>query len=220
MNRLFVAKRFLLVWLTQSKKTIDVMYQARKKKILLLAGISYFLFAFFLGTTRIDILFMCTYGILFVSLLLTQHMNLFRNLCIASGISVVWILFANEQYGYNRSMMTIFGLNAFPLFAWALGLFLAYVFYASVRENIRIKHSFHAFFLFVVIYWPLLIFVETIAYHLFNIRNLTTSMYAGLPICDCIHAPPWMQAAYFLLGPLYFLLWHVFSKNKLQQKQL
>ena len=29
---------------------------------------------------------------------------------------------------------------------------------------------------------------------------------ADLPLCDCIHAPPWVQVTYLSMGALYILL--------------
>ncbi len=56
-----------------------------------------------------------------------------------------------------------------------------------------------------------LISVETIAYHLFGMQNLTAAAYPGIPICNCMHAQPWMQLSYFLLGPIYFIALKVFK---------
>jgi hypothetical protein len=48
----------------------------------------------------------------------------------------------------------------------------------------------------------------------FNIQNVATASYPGLPICDCIHAAPWMQFAYFAMGPIYYLLIHSLKLNR------
>ena len=65
-----------------------------------------------------------------------------------------------------------------------------------------------------MIFWALLILAEVLGYHVFEIRNAATGMYPGLPICDCIHAPPWMQAVYFALGPLYYGLLKMFKLER------
>ena len=41
-------------------------------------------------------------------------------------------------------------------------------------------------------------------YYLFNIHNIATSQFPGLPICNCIHAPTWMKIVYFSMGPVYY----------------
>ena len=116
------------------------------------------------------------------------------------------MLIANNQYGYNRNVMTIFGLSSFPLFAWACGLFAAYLIYSHWEHKFKFVNFIKKTLLFIAFYWPLLISIETIAYHVFNIKNLSAAAYAGLPICDCIHAPLWMQISYLALGPLYFII--------------
>lgn len=148
--------------------------------------------------------------LIIVYILLLFYLFLFRKvllkyLLVSSIVSLVWILIANNQYGYNKDVLFIFGLNTFPLFAWALGLFAVYLIYLYVLkkfEFVGIKKG----LLFVAFYWPLLILGETIGYHVFNFKNLSAAVYAGLPICNCLHAPLWMQVAYFGLGPLYFVI--------------
>jgi hypothetical protein len=49
---------------------------------------------------------------------------------------------------------------------------------------------------------------------LFNIRNLATAGYPGLPLLNCIHAPYRMKIVYFSMGPVYFLLLTLFKKAK------
>ena len=60
--------------------------------------------------------------------------------------------------------------------------------------------------LFSIIYSFFLVFIETVGYHVFNIHNNMNGAYLGLPVCDCIHAPVWMQISYFLYGPVFFVL--------------
>jgi len=40
----------------------------------------------------------------------------------------------------------------------------------------------------------------------FHFRNIASANSAGRPLVNCIHLPGWMQAAYLLNGPLYFLI--------------
>ena len=58
----------------------------------------------------------------------------------------------------------------------------------------------------VVSYAVAVVIAETVGYHLLGIHNIGTSQYVGLPLCDCLHAPIWMQIGYFSLGPLHWLL--------------
>ena len=62
-------------------------------------------------------------------------------------------------------------------------------------------------------FWFGLLGIETISYHILEIRNLATANYKGLPICNCVHAPLWMQISYFIIGPLYFLVLNILNKG-------
>ncbi len=93
-----------------------------------------------------------------------------------------------------------------PLFAWTLGLFALYVIYSYNRKALKLKGFFKSFFLFVMVYWVLLLVMETIAFHWIGIKNIATGRYDGLPVCNCIHAPIFMKVAYFSLGIIYFFI--------------
>jgi len=124
---------------------------------------------------------------------------------IATLISIVWVFLIKDFYGYNTSFQTLAGLNIFPLFAWAVGLFGAY----SLFQVYMVKHDWkliYKFLLFTAFYWIVLIAAETIMYHVFNFQNIATGIYSGLPICNCLHAPLFMQIGYFAIGPIYFLI--------------
>ncbi|MFP4403592.1 MAG: hypothetical protein ACOC3X_01485 [Nanoarchaeota archaeon] len=112
------------------------------------------------------------------------------------------MFFAYEYYLYNQEFISIFKISIFPLFAWTCGMFLLYNLY---HRTIKIKNEILKFFLFVLIYSIFLIIVETIGYHLLDIKNDLTTIYPGISFCNCIHAPRWMQISYFLLGPIYYL---------------
>jgi hypothetical protein len=134
---------------------------------------------------------------------------------VSSLLSLFWMLIAKKQYGYNTRMQTILGINLFPLFAWAIGLFLSYLIYRKINDRLNQNSFLGKFLVYSIPYWILLISAETIAYHLFNLHNLATAGYAGIPLCDCLHAPLAMQISYFLLGPAYFLLTVVLEKPML-----
>ncbi len=132
-------------------------------------------------------------------------------LFISSVISLVWVIFVSDLFLYTRPAFTIFGLNSFILFAWALGLFAAYKISTYYIKKLKIKNKLSRFLFLIILYWVFLISVETIAYHLFGMQNLTAAAYPGIPICNCMHAQPWMQLSYFLLGPIYFIALKVFK---------
>ncbi len=157
------------------------------------------------GIFRPDTLLMTVYLLAYPYILLTNRRKALSYLILASSVSLIWMLIANNQYSYNRRMFKVFGLNAFPLFAWALGLFSIYLVYAHWEHILKLNSFLHKMLLFLALYWPSLIMVETLGYHVFNIQNLAAAQYPGLPICNCLHAPPWMKLSYFALGPIYFL---------------
>jgi len=181
-------------------------FQTWKKQLIIADKALFALVVILLGIFRPDALLIGVYFMLYPYLFLTARKVVFYHLYVASVIALIWLLITNNQYGYNREMLLFFGLNTFPLFAWATGLFAVYLIYSHWEHNIERAGFVKKIALFIAIYWPLLIAVETIAYHLLAIKNLTTAQYAGLPICNCLHAPVWMQVSYLFLGPIYFVI--------------
>lgn len=145
---------------------------------------------------------------------ISKKYNLLQYLLISFLLSFSWVFFAREEYGYNYSFYEYKNINLFPLIAWTLGLFGFYLFFLFINNNLKIQRAVREFIFFVIIYWIFLLTVETIGYHIFNINNIATSAYDGLPLCNCMHAPRWMQSAYFLLGPLYFVICSLFNHKK------
>ncbi len=145
----------------------------------------------------------------FPYLFLTKRRNLLFHLLLASFIAVVWLLIARHEYGYNWVFPVIAGINLYPLFAWAIGLFGVYLLFSHYSHNASTYLS--KLFLFIITYWPLLIAAEWLAFYVWGIHNVATDMYPGLPICNCMHAPHWMQFAYFIIGPIYFSICYLFG---------
>jgi len=139
-------------------------------------------------------------------LVLTQRKMLLYHFIVASIMAFTWMLVAKNEYGYNSNFLMIAGINLFPLFAWATGLFGAYIIYSHFEHILSGQGIIRKFLSFSVFYWLMLIVVETIAYHFFEIQNFTTIACQGLPIFGCIHAPCWMQIAYFAMGPIFFVI--------------
>jgi hypothetical protein len=190
-----------------------------KKRLLMYDKILIISVILLLGIFRPDIVLIVSYFVLIVYLLITKRKTLLFQLLISSLLSLLWMLIARNEYGYNQDFLIILGINTFPFFSFSLGLFALYLIY-SHYEYLFKNNSYIKKLLFVVlIYFPLLIILETIAYHYFNIRNISSAMYIGLPICDCLHASRWMQASYFLMGPLYFTITYLLKfKNPHIQK--
>ncbi len=194
------------------------IYKKWKQQIILLDKILFLISVVLLGLFKSNFLMVGIYLLLYPYIILTGRKKTLFHLFVSSGIALLWMLFANKWYGYNSSKWMFFGLNSYPLFAWASGLFIAYIIYSHLENRILTKRFLKRFSIFSILYWLLLLFSETTAYHLFNIKNLVTSTYAGLPICNCIHAPPWMQVSYFLLGPLYFIVCELLGLETMKRK--
>jgi hypothetical protein len=185
--------------------------------LLFLLFLDSLVFIFFFSLNHVfrpDILAIIVYLSLYVYLILTKRKKDIAYLFISSVIAIIWTIFAKNNYGYDRDMIYIFGLSAFPLFAWSTGLAAIYLLYHDI-DQIFMKNNgcLKRFLLFTVLYFFFIIVLETIAYHVFGIRNVATEIYPGLPICNCIHAPRWMQISYFLIGPIYFAISRFYKLN-------
>jgi len=141
-----------------------------------------------------------------IYLIITKRKSFLPVFLIATIQAFVWILIGNKQYGYNQEVMIIFGLNIFPFLLWSTGLFLVYLYSSHISNWLNLKSFTKQFIVYIIMFWFVLIIIETLAYHVFLIRNAATGMYPGLPICECIHAPVWMQIVYLTMGPINFLI--------------
>lgn len=159
-----------------------------------------------LAFVRGDILTIGLFVFLPIYFFLTQRTYMIGYLVIASAISILWQSIAGAQYGYNHDMIKIFYFDAYPLFAWAIGLTSLYTLYLHVEKYFKIQSPIFRFFIFFIIYWGLLLPAENIAYHQLNIQNIATTGYPPLPFCNCLHVPIWMQIWYLTAGLGYFVL--------------
>ena len=190
------------------------------KKILIFDKLLIILAVLLLGVFKPDIVLIVFYFILIIYLLITARKLLLFNLIISSLLSLIWMLISKNEYSYNQDFLIIMGFNIFPFFAFSLGLFAVYLIYSHYQYLIKGNSYLKRLLLIIIIYFPLLIIVETIAYHLFNIRNLASSMYSGLPFCDCLHANRYMQISYFLMGPLFFTFCYILKINNINLQKL
>lgn len=189
------------------QKEIRYKLHKWKKQLLITDKILSILVLILIGLfARSDYVVITAFILLIPYIFLTQRESLKNHLLLALIIAFVWMGIARENYGYNREFITFLGFNLYALFAWAIGLFVVYLIYSHYEHFLKSKGYLHKLLLYIAIYWSLLILAETIAFHIFDIKNLYTSIYAPLPICNCIHAPRWMQTSYFLIGPIYFTI--------------
>ena len=185
-----------------------------KRKILILDKLLIISTFLLLGLFRADLVVMVVYVLILPYVYLTNRKSELLYLFIASTLSVLWAYFAREQYGYNTDFINIYGYNIFPIFGWAAGLFAMRVLFKNISGFFPKDNEYRKFMKFTIIYFVLLILAEYIAYHHLNIQNISTSQYQGLPFCDCLHAPRWMQFSYFAMGPVFFILSTLVVKYK------
>lgn len=172
-----------------------------------------------LGVLRPDALMIGAFIVVHPYLLLTKRTALFRHLYLAAALALTWVLVTNHYYSYAVPMARLAGLNTYPLFAWTLGLFATYFLFMQWDYAYQRATPWKRFTLFTAFYWFLLLGMETIAFHSFGITNVVTSTYPGLPLCDCLHAPPWMQTAYLAMGPLYYGLCTILGLHQGKQQK-
>ena len=175
---------------------------------------------FLLWIFRIDIMVIVSSIFTIIYLILTKRINLFKHYLVSVAIGSIWFFIVRNQYGYNQDLLVVANLNIFPLIAWTLGLFMAYMLYREFTFRKGIKGFRKKFIIFSALYVFSLIIMETIAYHTFMIQNIATSAYPGLPICNCIHAPLWMQIGYLSLGSVYFLVFYALGLENPNQKSI
>lgn len=150
----------------------------------------------------IDIILISAWIFAFVYLVLQRRYRSLLHQVMATVLAITWVSFAKNYYGYQADYQKFFGLNSLPLLAWTLTLLCL----GELCDKFNLGSKAYNFLVFVPAFWFFLILFETAAYHWLGLRNAFTKSYPGLPVCDCIHAPRWMQAAYFSMGPFYYFM--------------
>lgn len=135
-----------------------------------------------------------------------KERRLVYHLLVSFLVILTWVLLARSRYSYNHNFPHLFGISLFPLVPAAIILFIVYVVYAWMEGKFENRSIIKGFLFFTLLSWVVLIVGETVGYHWFGIHNIGTAEYAPLPICNCIHAPVWMQISYFAMPPIYFLI--------------
>jgi hypothetical protein len=190
----------------------------KKQNNLKLLDVALFLlFMIILFFTRQDFAVIISFIFVIPYLYFTKRKEKIKFLLAAFIISFIWILITKDQYSYNKEIISLFGISTFPLFMWSLGLFFIYLLYHYFSKFLRKPNFSKNLLLFIAFFWPILIAFETVNYHIFGTKNMP-GKYPGLPICDCIHAPRWMQISYFLIGIIYFIFCF-FISSKMKKKK-
>lgn len=189
-------------------------------KNLIIDLITIFLFFILLFLIRVDYTMFVLLIAVCPFLIITKRKNLIFSLIVALMIAVIWGWIAEKYYAYAESSFKTELLNFYPILFWTFGLFMAILLFRDIKLIFDIKPFKVELIIFSGLFWFGLIAIETISYHILEIRNLATAKYKGLPICNCIHAPQWIQISYFIIGPLYFIILNILNKgmNKIKIK--
>lgn len=124
----------------------------------------------------------------------------------AFAISLTWSYLARHMYSYNMNFPEIFGISSFPLVCWTLALTAGCLLVNHIVKRLRITRFTLRLLGAIGFYFVAVVIAETVGYHVFGVRDTSTAQYPGLPLCNCLHAPSWMQFAYFALGPLHWVV--------------
>lgn len=195
------------------KPKVKYEFHKWKRQLSIVDLIIFIGFFLLLSFLRIDYVLLAAFIFIFPYAILTKRKLLFNHLLFAVIVAFIWVVVAAflGAYEYNSNFLAVAGFNFLPFFAWTTGLFGVYIIYSHYEYRLKKHTYFRRLFLFFLFFIVVLIAFETIGYHVFNIQNTVKANYPGLPICDCIHAPRWMQTTYFLLGPIYFSLCYLFK---------
>lgn len=133
---------------------------------------------------------------------------------IALAMACLWAWFAGEMYRYQESILQFGRINLYPVLFWLFGLFINMTVYDDLMRHLHRLPLWTHLVVFTLMFWAGLIFVEVMAYHVYGVRNLATMGYPGLPGCNCIHGPLWMQTSYLASGPIYFMAITLFGYHQ------
>jgi hypothetical protein len=178
----------------------DDIKMERNKKLGMIFEISLFiLFLALFPFIRKDILIFAFYTVIYFYIVFLKRESL-EYLGLSTLIAIIWVTIARHYYVYSPDMVTLFGLSVYPMLAWALGLLGL----RELYDHVKPKNTLKAIIVITITYMVSLIILETLSYHVIGFRN--PGPYPGLPLCDCIHAPVFMQIYYLSIGPIYYML--------------
>ena len=167
-----------------------------------------FLILFILGATLFKTKFLIFSLALFAAFLFYDKRYSRRSLILSFLISLIWSVFSVNLYDYSFSFKFFGIFDVYPFLAFGISLYGSYYIFQNFLNYLKIKnlHFRLEFFLYTFFYVSILLFGEWFFYHYVGVKNLATSLYPPLAICNCLHAPLAMSGIYIFLGPLFFIL--------------
>ena len=161
--------------------------------MLVIAGISLF-------QDHADVVLLISWFLIATYIASFRRYKSFSHLMISTFIAILWVYLARNHYDYNLTYYKVAGMNLLAVVSWALGLMGI----LEIFNHFVFKREIIRFLTFVLIFWIVLILIETYAFHVIVIRNTATGSTTGLPFCNCIHAPWWMRLVYSAMGPVFY----------------
>lgn len=182
----------------QNHVNIDLVY---------LDKISIFLIIFLLAiSSRPDLVILSSFFLIIPYIYLTDRLELYKVLISSFLLSLAWMAFSKENYFYSPEYLTLLGINLYALFSWTAGLMGIYIIYLHYEEFLKRFSKTIRFVIFSFTYIFFLLLLEFLFFNFFGVQNLAAVSYPGLAICNCLHAPLWMQISYLIIGPIYYLI--------------
>ena len=176
------------------------------------------MFTIIIGFVLPKYFFLTTFVLMWVYMISTKRIKSIKRYAISTALAFIWVLLANNFYSYNQNFLTFFGFATFPFFGWAIGLYGMHMFFSGLDEYFKTATFAVRFLLFCFFFWVILLVSESFAFNFFNVQNITSTTYAGIKFCNCLHAPLWMQISYFVLGPLFYLISKLFKIEKFSEE--
>jgi hypothetical protein len=181
-------------------------YQAKDKNKLFLTLDLIFMFLTITGVSlfrdKADIVLIIFWFFVGLYTWVSKRNDSFLHFIVSTCIAILWVWFARANYGYNYLYYSVGGLNLLPIAAWSMGLLCI----CEILNHFAVKRILVRVVVFTLLFWCALITIETYAFHVIGIRNISTGNNNGLPFCNCIHAPWWMRIVYFSMGPVYYII--------------
>jgi hypothetical protein len=149
---------------------------------------------------RLDKMIISQYIIILASLIglilyLILRKGCWNHVVVALLFTSFWVSLSG-LYNYQETNLIFYGINLFPFFAWIGGLVLVRLVYEHLGEYKLVKTA--------VLYWAALLSLEYVGYNYLYIR--LSSDYPGLFGLELMHIPPYAQAYYLFVAPVYLLV--------------
>lgn len=140
--------------------------------------------------------------LILLAMLVRYKKSIVLPMLIALTVSGTWTAIYKYEY-IGENIFLLQRINIYPLVLWTCGLTCLYIAHTYVTKRKYI-------ILLIAIYLLLLFILETIGYHILNIR--LASNYPSLWNSGVIHGSLLLKLFYITAGPVYLFLLHIIYK--------